>query len=250
MAHNSKKRFSSRVDNYVKYRPGYPVEIIDFLQNEINFLPDKTVADIGSGTGIFTELLLKKGYTVYGVEPNPEMRKAAEKLLSNYPNFISINGSAELTNLQTNHFDFITAAQAFHWFDTSETKEEFKRILKPEGYIILIWNSRRYDTTFMRDYEKFLINNSIDYRKVAHQNVRENILKKFFNSFNIKYFSNHQVFNFEEFKGRVLSSSYMPDESHNIYKEMIKNLTEIFNKHQVNGKVEFIYETEVYYGKN
>ena len=138
-----KKRFSSRVENYIKYRPNYPSKIIDFFIDNKLLSKKSVVADIGSGTGILSELFLKNGNKVYGVEPNNEMRKAAEIFLQKYPNFISIDGSAEETRLQEESVDLITAGQAFHWFNTKEAKKEFKRILKSDGSVTLIWNNRR-----------------------------------------------------------------------------------------------------------
>ncbi len=135
-----KKRFSSRVENYIKYRPSYPIEIIDFLK-EKNILTENTIiADIGSGTGILTRMFLDNNNQVYGVEPNKDMREAAEKLLQGFTNFTSLEGSAESTGIEENCVDLITAGQAFHWFDVEQAKREFKRILKPNGNIALIWN--------------------------------------------------------------------------------------------------------------
>jgi len=246
-----KKRFSSRVDNYIKYRPGYPSEIISFLKAELSIDQDKFFADIGSGTGIFTGLLLKNNYLVYAVEPNDEMRQAAEKKLNSYSNFISIKGSAEKTGIDSASVDVITAAQAFHWFEIKKAKEEFKRILKPGGWIILLWNARLNDaSSFMTAYENFLLQNSVDYTQVAHTNIDQNKLKFFFSSeYNVKDFPNNQVFDYESLQGRVLSSSYMPDEVDSTYDSMLNALQNIFKKYNKNGFVEFIYKTELYFGK-
>ncbi len=129
---DSKKRFSSRVENYIKYRPSYPLGIIDFLKNERVLEKKSIIADIGSGTGKLTKIFLKKRKKVYGVEPNGEMRHAAERLLKKYPNFVSINGSAEKTSLDNESVDVIIVGQAFHWFNINEAKSEFLRILKPD----------------------------------------------------------------------------------------------------------------------
>lgn len=136
------QRFSDRVENYVKYRPGYPLTAIDYLEKHANLQHRSTIADVGAGTGIFTSLLLDAGYKVFAVEPNQPMRKAAEELLGSNVNFISTDGTADATRLTTNSVDLIVCAQAFHWFNTPETVIEFQRILKPGGYVALIWNKR------------------------------------------------------------------------------------------------------------
>src|ERR1700740_1992061 len=110
------QRFTSRVANYVRYRPGYPAEVLDLLQRECGLTTDSIVADVASGTGIFTRMLLEHGNRVFGVEPNAEMRRAGEEFLSTYPNFTSVTGTAEATTLEPRSVDFVTAAQAGHWF--------------------------------------------------------------------------------------------------------------------------------------
>ncbi len=246
-----KKRFSSRVNNYIKYRPGYPPEIINFLKDKIEVNQSKIIADIGAGTGILTELLLKNKYFVYAVEPNAEMRQAAERMLNSYPNFKSINGSAENTGLETNSIDLVAAAQAFHWFEINKAKEEFKRIIKKGGSVVLLWNTRVNDASpFMSAYENFLLEHSIDYLKVSHTNIDESQLKNFFTSgYNTKEFSNTQVFDFEGLKGRVMSSSYIPDENESDFESMLNALKGVFHKYNKSGFVEFVYKTEMYFGK-
>ncbi len=138
------KRFSTRVDNYVRYRPTYPREIIELLQKECNVTPDSIIADVASGTGIFTRLLLENGNRVYGVEPNPDMRRAGEQFLAQYPHFTSVAGMAEATTLPDQSVDLVTAAQAAHWFDRGKARREFLRILKPQGWTVLLWNERAH----------------------------------------------------------------------------------------------------------
>jgi len=243
-------RFSNRVKNYVKYRPHYPVEIIKYLKDRRILWDDFVVADIGSGTGILTELFLKNGNIVYGVEPNNEMRKAGERYLKKYSNFISINGSAELTNLKKNSIDLITAGQAFHWFELRKTKKEFKRILRTNGYAVLIWNTKYASTTFLKAYHKLIRKYGTDYEKVRHEAVGKEILLKFYGKrYNLKRFSNKQTLNYKSLKGRLLSSSYIPLPPHPEYKEMIAELERIFANNHKNNEVLFEYKTNVYWGK-
>ncbi|MFL5752382.1 MAG: class I SAM-dependent methyltransferase [Bacteroidia bacterium] len=245
-------RFSDRVDNYVKYRPHYPEEIIAFLQSENVLKDNDRIADIGSGTGISCELFLNKGFTVFGIEPNAEMREAAEKILSSNRGFKSINGTAEHTTLENNSVELVVAGQAFHWFDREKSKKEFRRILKPRGNVVLMWNDRRTDRTdFLKVYEDFLHTCGTDYAKVNHKNVQdEKIFDEWFGKGNYKSksFYNFQDFDFEGLKGRVLSSSYMPAEGHVNYDFMIYCLKKIFLRYQEKGKVRFEYDTRIYYG--
>lgn len=243
------KRFSNRVENYRKYRPRYPVEVIAFLEKEIGLSPSSVVADIGAGTGIFTDLLLKHGSTVYAVEPNAPMREAAESDLSNYDNFHSVDATAEATTLANNSIDAIICAQAFHWFKIMETRAEFKRILKQNGWVVLIWNLRNPDSTpFLAAYEQFLLNFGTDYPVAPDEDIPDTV-KAFFDSSSHKLqtFYNSQDFDFEGLKGRLLSSSYIPVDGAN-YDEMLSELREIFDTYNSNGIVTFVYETTVYYG--
>lgn len=248
---DSTQRFSNRVDNYVKYRPYYPIEIIFFLEKQIGFNKDFIVADIGSGTGIFSQLFLDYGNKVYGVEPNEPMRNKAEELLNQYSLFKSINGTAEQTMLQDENIDLVTAAQAFHWFDAQKTKTEFKRILNTSGYCCLIWNERLVASAFEKAYEQLLKDYSTDYTKVDHRNIDDKKIEAFFSPNKIikQSFSNKQVFDFDGLKGRLLSSSYAPDETHSNHNAMIKALKNLYDSFNENNSVHFDYETKVFLSK-
>lgn len=247
---DSTSRFTTRVENYAKYRPTYPRNIIDLLKAECGLTADSVIADVGSGTGIFSELFLKNGNTVFGVEPNAPMRTAAEGLLGEYRGFRSLKGSAESTNLVSNSVDFVTAAQAFHWFEPKKARAEFVRILKPAGWVVLIWNERRLDSTpFLRDYEQLLLRYGTDYEQVRHENVAGEI-NGFFapQVFRQESFENIQRFDFESLRGRVLSASYTPERGHPGFEPMMVRLSELFDANQKNGAVAFEYDTKVYYG--
>ena len=248
---DSVTRFSDRVENYARYRPSYPSGLIDILKSECGLNESATVADVGSGTGILSELLLKTGSLVMAVEPNPEMRLAAERSLGAYPKFVSLDASAEETGLANDSIDLITAAQAFHWFDRAKAKKEFARILKPVGWVALIWNERRLDSTpFLRDYESLLLRYGTDYETVRHENVAGEI-GEFFSpgSYQSRNLENVQQFDFEALKGRLLSSSYTPAPDHPSFPAMLQHLEEIFNRHQKAGIVSFEYETRVFFGR-
>ncbi len=245
------KRFSSRVENYVKYRPGYPPAVIDLLASKCDLSKDSIVADIGSGTGILSELFLRNGNKVFGVEPNEQMRAAAERLMKDYSNFTSIDGKAEATTLVRHSLDFITAGQAFHWFDRQQTRREFRRILKSNGWTVLIWNERRLDSNdFLRALEELLLKFGTLYEQVRHENVYSDIAAFFgAGGFEVATFENLQPVDLEGFKGRIFSASYTPEPGHPNFEPMLEQLLAIFSVHQKDGKVTIEYDTKVYYGR-
>lgn len=244
------QRFSDRVENYVRYRPGYPQEIISLLQDEAGLTPKSIIADIGSGTGISAEFFLKAGCTVHAVEPNGDMRAAAERLLSRHPNFHSVSACAQATTLPDHSIDLIVAAQAFHWFNTPATRAEFTRILKPGSHISLIWNERKLDSTpFLHAFEQLLLTFGTDYAQIRHENVNAAALSSFFSGpYATHTFPNEQRFDFEGLKGRLLSSSYAPGPGQPRHDQMIAELRRIFDAHQVAGQVCFEYDTRVHLG--
>ena len=243
-------RFSSRAENYARYRPGYPDGVIAVLESECGLTKSSTIADIGSGTGILTELLLKNGNKVFAVEPNGSMREFAERTLGLSENFVSVNASAESTGLPDGSVDFVIAAQAFHWFDLPKAKREFARILRTNGWIVLIWNERRLSSTpFLQEYEALLLRYGTDYQKVRHENITSEIAEFFLpETFHLKTLENAQYFNFESLKGRLLSSSYTPDATHPDFEPMLRDLESIFANNHKDGTVTFEYETRIYYG--
>lgn len=246
------RRFSNRVDYYVKYRPGYPAEIIGFLQKEMGLSPASVVADVGSGTGILTELFLKHGNLVYGVEPNREMRQAAERLLRGYPRFRSVTGAAEATTLDAGSVDFVTAGQAFHWFDAGRARVEFWRILRPDGWVVLIWNARRSESTpFLRDYEALLRTYALDYKQVTYKRASAEVRAEFFGrgGYQAQHFDNYQLLDYDALQGRLLSSSYAPLPGHPNHEPSLAALRRIFDAHQAGGVVKFEYDTVLYYGR-
>ena len=249
---NPTQRFSSRVENYIKYRPTYPPAILDVLTAECGLSPASVVADIGSGTGILTRLFLNNGHRVYGVEPNHEMREAGERLLGHYPKFTSVAGAAEATTLTDQSVDFVVAGQAFHWFDPGAARSEFVRILEPGGWVVLVWNSRRTSgTPFLEAYEQLLRTYGTDYAAVSEKQIGAEAASAFYGEapFRLRTFDNVQQFDLEGLKGRLLSSSYTPQAGHRNYAPMLENLTSIFEAHAVNGRVAFEYDTRLYFGQ-
>ena len=246
------KRFSKTVENYEAFRPGYPSEIIDFLTDELSLQSASKIADIGSGTGKLTKLFLENGNPTFAVEPNKEMQLAAGTNFKTFSNFISIDGTAEQTTLKNNSIDFIVAAQAFHWFRPQETRAEFKRILKENGLVLLIWN-KRIDgkSSFMKAYNDFLLEWATDYEATSLRKIDHAALTNFYtpNQFHQKDFYHFQTFDFEGLKGRYLSCSYAFDTDHPKHDSAINVLSSIFEQFQENGIVKMWYRTEVYFGK-
>ena len=209
------------------------------------------IADIGSGTGKLAELFLAHGNCVYGVEPNREMRAAGERLLDGHANFTSVAATAEDTTLPNACADFVTAGQAFHWFDRERSQTEFRRILKPGGWIVLVWNDRKtVATAFLVEYEKLLQTYATDYAKVDHKQIDDDVVREFFGYAPAKRaFPSAQEFDFEGLKGRLLSSSYAPEAGQRGHAEMLVELERLFHAHEENGRVRFIYDTVVYCGR-
>jgi SAM-dependent methyltransferase len=247
---NSLQRFSSRVQDYIRYRPGYPPEVLELVKNHCGLAQHSIIADIASGTGIFTRIVLENGNRVFAVEPNAEMRRAAEITLKGFDNFISIAGTAEATTLGNNSVDFVTAAQAAHWFDLQKARREFVRILKPSGWTVLIWNERTDSTAFLKDYESLLLTYGTDYYEVRQARTT-NEIGAFFApcQFEQASFKNDQKFDYPALQGRLLSSSYSPQTGHPNHDPMLRDLRRIFDVHEEDGAVQFDYITRVYYGR-
>jgi SAM-dependent methyltransferase len=248
-----KERFTGKAEIYKKFRPAYPKELLDYLYSQVGFINDSIIADIGSGTGIFSRLLLERGNLVYCVEPNEDMRKTAEKDNAVYANFISINAPAENTELQENSVDFVTAAQAFHWFDKQLFKQECRRILRPGGKVVLVWN--------IRDLESDIIKNEYIIRKKYSKDNKgfgvcggpPDDYSDFFADriCEVRTFRNDLRFDRENFIGRNLSASYIAGEEQDPenYHGFVSELNELFDKYNINGILNFPHYTQSYIGE-
>jgi SAM-dependent methyltransferase len=241
-------RFSNRVQDYIKYRPHYTSDFIDWVIQASRVTKDSTIADIGSGTGISSQHFLDRGFAVIGVEPNNDMRKAAEDLLAGRDRFTSLAATAENTSLSDLSVDLAIAGQAFHWFHRDAFRTECKRILKPAGKVALFWNERLINaTSFLQEYEELIRKFATDYSNVDHRRMDDNVITSFFGKKPmIATFPNVQVINFEGLKGRLMSSSYVPASDDPITQDMLSSLCEIYEKHAVNDRIELLYETKVY----
>jgi SAM-dependent methyltransferase len=245
------ERFSSRVETYVRFRPSYPPGVIDVLRDECGLSGASVVADIASGTGLFTRLLLENGNRVFGVEPNADMRGAGEEYLAEFPNFTSVAGTAESTTMPDHSLDLITSAQAAHWFKRDEAVKEFQRILRPGQYLALVFNDRQVKgSAFADDYEEVVVKYGTDYSEVQRLGrIFEG--DEFFAPFKCekRVLANHQDLDYPALEGRVLSSSYAPQSGEPSFAPMLADLRRMFDKHQHGGLVRMEYDTNIYFGK-
>jgi SAM-dependent methyltransferase len=246
---SSTSRFSNRADNYAKFRPGYPDELFSYVEKVMALQPEASIVDIGSGTGLFAEPLLKNGYSVVCIEPNEDMRRAGEERLKKYPSFQSIRSTAEDTGLAENSVDLITVAQTVHWLDPVAARLECQRILKTDGYVILAWNREIQQTEFGQKYH----NLRAKYRlgEPGPVQIDPILIDEFFapGVAASKGFANKQLLDFEALKGQLLSKSYIPLPGHEQYDAMISELIKLFVIYNENGLVTIHYETLLYWGQ-
>ncbi len=247
------KRFSDRVENYAKYRPGYPPELYEYLRNYARLASADVIADLGSGTGLLTQLFLERNHRVYAIEPNDEMRSAAEARLAGQANFVSLNGRAEELPQPDASIDFAVAGQAFHWFDPAATKAELQRVLKPGRQVALIWNRRNTQgSAFQKAYELLLDKYGTDYRQVDQQRtMSDEKIAAFFapNEFAKTSLPNAQILDKAGLLGRLLSSSYVPSPGEPGYETMLTAIGELFERFHQDGRVTFDYLTTTYHSQ-
>lgn len=246
-------RFTNRVAMYVRARPSYPYAVLRCLVDRYGLGPVSTVADVGAGTGLLTRLLLTAGCTVRAVEPNDRMRAAADAMLGGHPGYASRPGTAESTGLADRSVDFVTAGQAFHWFDVPKARAEYRRILRPGGHAVLVWNARRSSgTPFMDGYQQIIDTHGLDYAEVDHaQVITEETLAGFFGAggFAEHNFANQQILDVEGVVGRLSSTSYMPSPDHPRYGAMVEAVHNLVAATATHGKVVMLYDTQLYVGR-
>ncbi|HEY9139762.1 MAG TPA: class I SAM-dependent methyltransferase [Bryobacteraceae bacterium] len=240
------RRFSVRVDAYVRYRPSYPAEVAALAERECGLRAGQAVADIGCGTGLLARLFLEHGCDVFGVEPNPEMRNAGLKALAGQARFHSVDGRAEATTLASASVDLITAGQAAHWFDADSARAEFRRILKPAGWLMLVWNERKREPGFMNEYESLIARHAPEHPRIDASRISRLFGK---DGWHMVWIDHHQTLDAEGLRGRVASSSYTPLPGTGEFGALMAQVDDLFARHQREGWVNVVYDTEVYYGR-
>lgn len=245
------QRFTGRAEAYSKYRPTYPQGVLDILKEKIHFDSSKVVADIGSGTGILSKLFLEHGNRVFGVEPNADMRNKAESSLAGFPNFISLNGTAENTSLKDRSVDLISIGQALHWFDPVKSWKEFGRIMNQNGWLCVLYNDRKSEnySGIMKNYESIVRKYSRNRPRM--ERIEGDALCKFFPTWVFEKYllPNEQTLDFEGLIGRLSSASYMPQPEEDQFMSMKNEIKEIFDEYQVDNKITLFYVTNVFLGK-
>lgn len=240
-------RFSHRVADYTASRPGYPSGLVPLLARETGLTPAWIVADLGAGTGLSARPFLEHGNRVVGVEPNDAMRRAGAEALAGYEGYRALPGSAEATGLEEGSVDLVVAAQAFHWFDAAAAAKEATRILRPGGWRVVLWNTRVSGLPFMDAYEELLLEHGTDYRAVRHDHVRPETLTTFLGAPPLRFtLENTQTFDLDGLRARVRSSSYTPPPGVPGHEEMMEAVEALFSVHSREGRVTFVYETEIY----
>lgn len=250
MTQDPTERFSTRVDDYVRYRPRYPSALTEVIREETGLDRDWVVADIGSGTGFSAEPFLANGNVVAAVEPNAEMRRAAEVQWIEHDHFRSVAGSAEATGLDDGSVDLVVAGQAFHWFDTRRARAEFERILRGPKWTAFFWNTRLLTGgPFEERYEALLERFGTDYATVRHDRVDGRELTRFLGRrVTRRVIPHEQILSYEELEGRLRSSSYTPPPGDPTYEPMLEALRSLFEAVRKDGVVRMRYDTEIFTG--
>lgn len=244
------ERFEGRAEDYSKNRPGYPRELLRTLKNEFGFSRSDVVADVGSGTGILSELFLENGNVVYCVEPNKDMRRVAEERLERYiPRFVSVDGRAESTTLKDRSIDLITVGQALHWFDPDRTRAEFARTIRKRGHVAVVYNYRRRRGAVGQAYAALV--NRYEKDKASVPYARDAYVKKFLGNGDFRKFvmPNSQSLDLEGMLGRLASSSYMPRRGSREWTDVEEDASKMIREHGDKGTLVLRYDTTMYVGR-
>ncbi len=250
MSFNALKSCSEKIENYLRYQPGYPKKILNYLYEEVGLSRESVIADIGSGTGVLTRLLLERGSRVVAIESDDKMREIAERLLSDeFQRFVSLNATAENTTLFNDSVNFIFCTHSFKHYCTDKCRKEFLRIIKPSGAFVFLYNRLNKEEGFLKELQKLLDQYSIQTEKYECTEVLKDEIVDFFGSTAYSHVSvpNRQSIDYEGAKARLLSEISIP-QCENVYCEMLDKLRNIFERYNQNRKVSLNYTTEAYIG--
>lgn len=245
--------FQGKAHLYAKYRPQYSKQYVRFLQEGLNLCSDSTVADVGAGTGIHTKIIAEITDKVFAIEPDAEMLQECQLLLGSERRVKMVQGTAEDTGLATACIDYITVAQAFHLFDRDKSLNEFKRVLRPSGKLVLVWNSKEHDNDLFYDNEEVIKKYCPNYcRKIHARSFYKDSYKDCFTPSSYTFTRFHQdsteFLDEETFIMRTLSASYAITAADQNYNAMIEELKSVFKRHATNGVVEVPQSSVIYSG--
>lgn len=245
---NNTTKFDGKGEIYAKARPRYAVALFDYIKNTLQ-IPERSVfADIGSGTGIFSEQLLHNGYRVCAVEPNADMRKKAEEKLSLYKDFVSVDGADSNTTIPNQSVDCITTAQAFHWFDVDAFKKECRRILKPYGKVIIVYNTRDESAECNRALADHLRKYCPDFQGFSKGMNDEKCRAFFDDQCDVFRADNSQTYDRQGYINRILSSSYSLCTGDEKFAEYIADINCLFDAFSHDGTLIVPMHTVAYIG--
>ena len=245
------ERFTDRAEAYARHRPGYPSSVVDVLCQQCGLTRESCIADVAAGTGLLTQIFLENGNPVIAVEPNAAMLAHLATLQMAFPDLSVKSGTAEATGLADRSVNFVMAAQAMHWFDLRKARQEFRRILRPDGWCVVIYNERRRGGDAFHDgYENLLKTYGEGYQEVQNSHLSEAQITAFFEPCSMKrvVLENSQQLDLEGLTGRITSSSYMPTEKDATYPAMLKAIASLFDKAERHGRVRLEYACTVSFG--
>lgn len=249
MMSDNTQRFSGRADDYEHYRQRYPsAAILGRLHAWCGLTPQWTIADVGAGTGMLAEVFLENGNTVTAIEPNPDMRQACDRLRQQWLRLRVVDATAEQTGLESASVEMVVAGRAFHWFDRERAIPEFRRILKPGGWLTLVSLGRARETSHPTEraqtleFERLLREEGTDYTYVRggyriHENLRELFPEDVL--FHQEQLHGTQQLDWESFRGFTLSLSVVPQQGDPRYDSFQRGLRDLFDRHSQGGEITF-----------
>lgn len=248
---NNTEKFTGKAAIYAQARPGYPSALLDWFWAEADLPVHPVITDIGSGTGIFTRALLQHGAAVYAVEPNDDMRNTAEQAMAAHTHVHSVSGSAERTTLCEHSVDAVTAAQAFHWFDLQAFQSECRRILRPGGSVLLVWNHRVESAEVIQQNAAICRKYCPNFRGFSGGNdhIEHDIELFYEGSYRKKIFEYSLQYNRAQFLNRMASASYGLCADDPQYPAFCSALSALFDAYQRDGILTIPNETTGYLGR-